>query len=379
MDGGAKRKEVGGIAQGDIDTQASRAYCWTNGSSQGLDLALRALVPRGSTVLVESATYFLAADTIRNAGANIDSVPLDPATGMDLDALEATVAEYARTPEQRVTAIYCIPSFQNPTGAMMSRENRMRLVELSRRYNFYVISDDVYQWMHFVTPTGDRRAWAAAPYLTDFDEARDDDPGECGVVSLNTFSKLLGPGLRLGWLQTHKSRADRIIGAISRLGFIQSGGGLNPFAATVVSAAMKSGAVARHVEEARDEYTKLSAHLASCVREQADAAGLGEHISFDEPRGGYFVWIRIAGMDTRHLLARAKAANDVLFKDGRTCDAMRSEAWSEYIRLSFAFQTLDDISEGVRRLFVHIVAELEEPGGAARTATAGAPTHVEIS
>jgi DNA-binding transcriptional MocR family regulator len=369
--GPKRRKGPGGEEAG-----PDRAYCWTNGSSQGLDLALRALVPRGSTVLVESATYFLAADTIRNAGADVASVPLDPATGINLDALEATVAEYARTPEKRVTALYCIPSFQNPTGAMLSLEDRQRLVELSRRYNFYVISDDVYQWMHFVTPAGDRRAWAAPPYLTDFDEARADDPDECGVVSLNTFSKLLGPGLRLGWLQTHASRADRILSRVTKLGFLQSGGGLNPFAATIVSAAIESGAVTAHVETMRDEYSALSAHLAACVREQAEAASLSDHVSFVEPKGGYFVWIRVAGVDTRQLLARAKAANDVLFKDGRTCDALRSDDWSDYLRLSFAFQSLDDISEGVRRLFVHIVAELEEPGGAA---TAGTGGHVEIS
>ena len=158
----------------------------TAGVSQGLDLACTALTRPGDTIFVEEPTYYLVSQIFRDHGLRIVGVPSD-ANGLRIDALEAMLKD-ATVP--RPAALYTIPTFQNPSGTVLPANRRQALVELAARHRLIVLSDDVYQLLYY-GPT------PPPPPLVSFDSTPDGR-----VVSLGSFSKILGPGLRLGWIQT---------------------------------------------------------------------------------------------------------------------------------------------------------------------------------
>src|SRR5690242_1584452 len=152
----------------------------TSGGMQGLDIACKLFVDPGDLVIVESPTYTNGSATALSYGAELLEVPMDE-DGMDVDELERLVAEAGRTPK----AIYTIPNFQNPSGTTLSTERRERIIALARSWGAVIIDDDPYGLLRF-----------AGEDLPGFRQLSGDDPL---VFSVRTFSKILAPGLRVGW------------------------------------------------------------------------------------------------------------------------------------------------------------------------------------
>lgn len=183
---------------------------------------------------------------------------------MDLDALEELVASL----NGRVKVVYTIPVHHNPTSVTMSEAKRERLVALARRYGFLVAADEVYQLLNFP---------GAAEVVPLFYH---DDPRQPRVLSIGTLSKLVGPGLKVGWLQAHPS----LLEPIGRLGHNWAGGNAVPFSSGALTQFVRRGGLKEHVQHVSDTL----ARRCELVCRQLRARGL----KFKQPRGGYFVWVR---------------------------------------------------------------------------------------
>lgn len=289
----------------------------TGGSSQALDLVTTAFCTAGDTVFVEEPSYFLAFQVFRDHGLNVVGVPTDE-DGVSINALEELLAHHDPA------FIYTIPSYHNPGGQCLSAERRARLIELSQRHGFLIVADEVYQLLHYL----------------------DEPPPAFGtmiesdtVLSLGSFSKILAPAMRLGWIQTGPSLRERIL----ENGFVNSGGSISHFSSHIVRHAIDSGSLREHVGKLRRRYrNRVEAMQASLETHFGDLA------TWKKPDGGYFFWVRLAGdVDTATLKDRAGELQTG-FQPGSVFSS--DGGFRNFLRLSFAHYDESDISEGIARL-----------------------------
>jgi 2-aminoadipate transaminase len=295
----------------------------TNGISQALDMLCTMLTAPGDVVIVEEPTYFLAFQIFRDHRLEIRTVPIDH-DGLVVEALVAEVAAI-RAVGKRVAFAYTIPSFQNPTGATMSAQRRNDLVAAARANDVLIVADEVYHLLRF----------ALGPMPPPMSAYVDDGP----VLSLGTFSKILAPGMRLGWI--HGS-VDRLA-AFAESGLILSGGGLNPVTSTLTTAMMRSGSQQEYLEWLRATFARRSATMVAALREH-----MPEWVHYEEPTGGYFVWLRLpTGIDGAVLRSLGKQ-HGVDVRDGALFSP--TGALANHLRLSYAYYDDDDIVDAVGRL-----------------------------
>ncbi|MFD3617083.1 PLP-dependent aminotransferase family protein [Streptomyces sp. NPDC058676] len=291
----------------------------TTGSQQALSLLATALVEPGDTVLVESPCYLAALQAFGFAGARVLAVPGDE-EGLDPAALEELVAR------ERPKLLYTVPTFQNPTGRTLPDGRRAAIASVAARRGLWIVEDDPYGELRF---EGEQVPWIATY------------PGaEDRTVLLGSFSKVMAPGLRLGWL--------RAPGELRRACTVAKQ------AADLHTPTVNQLAAARYLAD-RD----LDAHVrrvAGVYRERRDAmlAGLAralpEGSAWSRPQGGMFLWARLpAAYDTTELLARV-VRHDVAYVPGAPFYA--GEPDRSTLRLCFVTQTPEEIGEGLRRLGV---------------------------
>jgi 2-aminoadipate transaminase len=309
---------------GRIDGRAPSAgeLLVTAGISQALDLVATVFTRHGDVALVEVPTYHLALGILADHGLDLVGVPTDDG-GLDPDALEGTVRRL-HAEGRRVSMLYTIPTFGNPTGRTLSADRRRRVAELGSERGFVVVEDDVYRelWFDGVVP----------PSIGTFDP-------RAPVVRLGSFSKSLAPGLRLGWLTAPLELVARVVDS----GVVSSGGGLNPLVGLTVAEFAAAGRYEPNVAALRETYRERRDVLVDALRAALPGA------TFDDPDGGYFVWLRLpAGLEARALLPVADAAG-VTYVPGDRFDASGTLDGS-WLRLSFARYPDDALAEGARRL-----------------------------
>ncbi|MFE9386390.1 PLP-dependent aminotransferase family protein [Streptomyces sp. NPDC007025] len=289
----------------------------TTGSQQALTLLATALLEPGDTVLVEDPTYLAALQCFGFAGARVVPVRSDDA-GLDPVALAEAVER------ERPKLLYLIPTFQNPTGRTLPLERRRAVAEIAARYGMWIVEDDPYGELRF---EGESEPWVAAlPRAAD------------RTVLLGSFSKVLAPGLRLGWLRAP---------AALRRACVVVKQSLDLHCSTVDQAA-----AARYLAD-----NDLDAHLARVrdayrVRRDALLDGLAAALppgsTWNRPQGGMFVWARLPeGRDATELLHDA-VARDVAYVPGAPFFAGPADPAS--LRLSFTTHSAEEIREGLRRL-----------------------------
>jgi 2-aminoadipate transaminase len=257
----------------------------TTGASHALGLATGRLASAGDTVLVEDPTYDYAVELFRDRGLAVEPVPMD-GDGLVVDAL-ADRTRRLRAAGRRVAFAYVIPTWHNPTGISMAAARRAELLEAVRALELPVLEDDTYRELAF-SGTSLPSLWS------------EDRHGL--VVRAGTVSKVLGPGLRVGWLTGPGGMIDRLADD----GVLVSGGGMAHFAATVVGRVMAGPAYDRHVRGMRGALRERSEALLRGLR----TSGL---VHADAPEGGFYVWCRAQG--PRELLA-ALQAGGVAVADG---------------------------------------------------------------
>ena len=289
----------------------------TAGNSQALDLVATVFSKAGDTVFVEEPSYFLAFQIFRDHGLRVVGVPIDQ-DGMRIDALEALLSEHDPA------FVYVIPSYHNPGGQCMSTERRARLTELSREHDFLIVADEVYQLLHY---------YDAPPPA--FGTMIESDT----ILSLGSFSKILAPGVRLGWIQASPDLRKRLVGN----GFVNSGGSISHYSSHIVRHAIDLGLQQAHVLELRRVYRARVEAMQDSLQSH-----FGELATWDRPDGGYFFWLRFDDdVDTTRLRERARELQ-AGFQPGAVFSS--DGDLKNFMRLSFAHYAEDDIREGVARM-----------------------------
>ncbi len=299
---------------GEADPQA---LMLTGGISQALDFACSRFTRPGDTVFVEEPSYPYAFPIFRDHGLKIVGIPLD-GDGMDLRECERQLAQH------RPKLLYTIPAYNNPTGQTLSEGRRERLLELGRQHDFIIAADEVYQLLHHGAPP-------PASFGTHV--------GRGKVLSFGSFSKILAPGLRLGWIQA----GAELMRTLTASGVLVSGGNFNHFTSHVVRQLMENGELPPFVRHLRASYAARAEAMDLALRRHLDGVA-----RWMKPAGGYFFWLELpAGVDTAGLQDAARAAGTG-FLQGTACST--AGGLKNCLRLSFAHYSVADIHEGVARL-----------------------------
>ena len=306
----------------------------TPGNSGGLALVTRALTAPGDSVLMEDPSYFLAHQVFRDHHLELISLPqrTDRAGTVDMDSLEATLASVASTGARMPKLLYCVPTGNNPKGETMGDGDRARLVRLCAEHGVVVVADDVYELLQY--------EMSAAPKPLRWHAAQQGAAGT--VVSLGSWSKLFGPGLRLGWLEADEA----MIAKCAADGETDSGSLTSPLVESIITNLVQSGDAATHVVELRAALAKRAALLAAAIN---DAQPPGTPPIVHAAPAGYFLWVDCRGVDAQALRDRCVAEHGVTFLPGNRC-TLDGAAAPTHARVCYAFLDEDELVEAGRRL-----------------------------
>lgn len=343
----------------------------TNGSSQGLDLICLRFSKPGDIILVERLTYFYIDSILEQHGLVTMQVPhykdvvSEETTGslMDPDALEKTLIERQKKGLPMPKLLYIVPICQNPTGATMEEAQARELIDIARRFNFKIVSDEVYLFLAFNCETPPRS-------LLDYDE----DKSPSVVLALNSFSKILGPGLRLGWIESSPNN----IKYLEQTGYIQSGGGLNPFASSIVANYIGSGKQAALIQQLNAAYQRRCRVMTDALELSFGAMPVTveqilkpvvPNTCYVRVTGGFFLWLRFPthwNINTKDFLEVCLQRDDPvsffaghnfslgtpLLDDDESSSSSASSSWwtDNAIRICFAYLNEEDIANAIGRL-----------------------------
>jgi 2-aminoadipate transaminase len=314
----------------------------TTGGQQVIDLVCKTLVDPGDVIVAEGPTYPGAVPTFSAYQADVVQVPLDE-DGMRVDELEATL-DRLEAEGRRPKFIYTVPNFHNPGGVTMSLPRRRRLVQVAHERELLVLEDNPYGLLRY---EGD-----PLPTLHALDGGR-------FVIYLGTFSKILAPGLRLGWAAAPGPVLDKL-----NLGKQGSDLCSSSFAQLFVVAYFRHARWQDYLESLKDLYRQ---------RRDVMLDALAEHLppeaSWTRPQGGLFIWATLPDyLDTTDLLARALSRN-VAFVPGRA--AFLDGRGGSSMRLNFSGVDEDAIREGVRRIGLVVREQVGLYGSLTGSAPAG--------
>jgi DNA-binding transcriptional MocR family regulator len=289
----------------------------TNGSLQAFNFLARHFVGGGARVYVEAPCYDRSLSILRRLGAEVEEIPLC-GEGLDVEALEHALAGANGS-----TLVYTIPTFQNPSGRTLSRASRERLLELARAAGALVLEDDPYGLLRF----------SGEPLPRIFELA-----GGEGVLFLSSFSKTVAPGIRVGYLIL----PEELVAAIE--GFVLENY-VSPsiFVQATLYEFVRRGRFDPNVEEIRAGLRiRRDAMLAALERE------MPEGTTWNEPDGGYFLWVDLPGEIRGEELQAHAAEVEVAFVKG--ADFFFTSGGEQSVRLAFSYATAAEIDEGVARL-----------------------------
>lgn len=289
----------------------------TCGNSQALDLICERFTKPGDTVFVEQPAYFLAFQIFRDHGLNIVPIDMDQ-DGLIIEALEEALQK------SKPALLYTIPSFSNPGGQCLSIERRKRLVDLSREHDFIIAADEVYQML---------------PYFGEAPPALGTMIDRGNVISMGSFSKILAPSLRAGWIQAPQHLMDVVLDS----GWVNSAGAINHFTSHIVRHALDLGLQKSFIDQLCRSYKDRVLAMDESLKKH-----LSGKVKWTRPDGGYFFWLELA----QDIDAKALRVNSfdrgIGFQPGEVFSS--KGGFKNFIRLSFAHYGTDDIREGIARL-----------------------------
>lgn len=292
----------------------------TSGSQQSLDLLARALIDPGDIVVVERPTYLAALQVMQLAEANLMSVGTD-GDGMIIDELEALVKT------TQIKAVYIVPTFGNPGGVTLAEHRRKQLVALSKRYDFVIIEDDPYCEINFTDNTfKPLKAWA--------EEMDNSD----NVIYTSTFSKILAPGARVGWLVVPAWIKRQVVNLKQATDLHTS-----TLSQSLTYHYLESGRLPGQIALIRKAYKHKCETLCQLVERE-----LGDHLTFHKPMGGMFLWGKFKyEMNTTEWL-KTTLNNGVVYVPGEFFYC--NEPDHSTLRMSYVSVTDENLQEAVRRL-----------------------------
>ena len=302
----------------------------TTGAQQGIDLLAKTFVDPGDVVLAEGPAYAGALTTFSSYQAEVHHLPMD-ADGLVIEGLEAKLTRF-KAQGRRAKFLYLVPSFSNPAGTTLSLERRVRLIKLARLWDLLIVEDNAYGLLRF--------EGEPLPTLLSLDRHEN-------VVYLGSFSKIISPGLRTGWMVAPPAIYQKLVFAKQATDLCSS-----PLAQLFVHEFVVSGAWSDYLCELRGLYRSRRDALLEALSKE-----FPEGSTWTVPQGGFFVWATLpAFFDTKDLLVRALEDNvafvpgEAFFMDGQGHSSLR---------LAFSANPEQRIKEGIRRLGEVIEAQLE--------------------
>jgi 2-aminoadipate transaminase len=288
-----------------------------NGSLQAFSFIARHHVQAGAKVFVEAPCYDRSLRILRRLGAEVEAVPLSD-DGFDLDTLEEALARTAGP-----SLVYTIPTFQNPSGRTLSEPNRHRLIELTRRHGATILEDDPYGLLRF--------GGEGLPRLFEL-------AGGDGVMFLSSFSKTVAPGIRVGFAIL----PEELMGAMETT-ILENYVSPVMFVEATLYEFVSRGRFDPNVEEIQEAlHVRRDAMISALARE------MPEGTRWNEPDGGYFLWVDLpGGLTAESLLAQADEVGVAFIKGP---DFFADGGGESSLRLAFSYERPEAIDEGISRL-----------------------------
>ncbi|WP_259639844.1 PLP-dependent aminotransferase family protein [Pseudomonas syringae group genomosp. 3] len=289
------------------------------GGQQGLDLVGKMLLDKGDAVVVEDPTFLGALIAFNPYEPAYATVPMDH-DGMIMEALEKVLRS-----RKDVKFVYVVPDFQNPTGVTLSLARRRRIVELANEYDVYILEDSPYRELRYAGET--------LPPIKSFDT-------EGRVIYLGSFSKILAPGLRLGWAVASPKIIEKL--GLLKLAADTQCSTLNMAA---VSTYLEHHNIDLHIQRIRAEYKRRKELMMSVIQQT-----LPRSVEYTNPEGGMFTWLGFPeGFDSASfMLDRLLPEAKVAYVPGESFFA--GEKKTNYARMSFSTQSDEDMVRGVSAL-----------------------------
>ncbi|KAE8143589.1 PLP-dependent transferase [Aspergillus pseudotamarii] len=354
--------------------------CITGGASQNLVCILQCFSDVNYTraVWIVAPCYHLACGIFEDSGfaGRLYAVPEDD-EGIDLQTFDRRLQEFEKQDKQKRSQkpfklpsadrklyrhlIYTVPTCSNPSGVTMSLGRREGLVQLARKYDALVISDDVYdflQWPLTEPVTPDRSAAMRLPRLCDIDRSMgpsDNDPHGFGhAVSNASFSKISGPSVRTGWAEA----SPMFISRIARTAATRSGGAPSQLCAAMLAEVVENGQLQRFLDETvRPTLQRRHGLMMDAVQRHLSPLGVKTRVSSlngQEIYGGYFVWLDMGSeFSTRFIADVLKAEENIVIGHGQMFAVYgdeKSASFDSSARLCFAWEAEQDIVDGIRRM-----------------------------
>ncbi|MCP5105812.1 MAG: PLP-dependent aminotransferase family protein [bacterium] len=295
----------------------------TTSSQQGLDLVAKVLADPGDIIMCGKPTYVGAIQAFNSYGAKMCPIDLDE-QGIDTQKLDA---EIKRLMDEgtKPKFIYVVPDFQNPSGITLNLERRKELIAIAEKYDLLIVEDSPYRQLRF-------EGEAVKPIISMNSER---------VLALYTFSKILLPGFRLGWMAGPKELVQKVIVAKQAVDLCAP-----PFNQAVLAEFMKRGLlekqVARIIEAYRDKRDFMLEQLDKHMPQQ-------DGVKWTRPAGGLFLWVTLPKhINTSQMFKEAAVRRKVAYVMGCSFDPTGEER--NTMRLNFSFATKEQIGEGVKRL-----------------------------
>lgn len=294
-------------------------FLLTNGSSHALSLAISMFVDIGDPVICEAPTFSGTLVGLRRHGAELHGVPMDD-DGIVVEAVREKL-ELLKAQNRRCKLIYTIPTFQNPAGSTATLERRKALLDLAREYETLILEDDAYGDLRF--------EGEFVPTLYSLD-----DSGT--VIRSGTFSKILGAGMRLGWLLAPTEMIPTLQG-------FNFGGGVAPFTSRVATYYMRDH-MPNHVKVLIDVYRNKRDAMLQGLQETLE----GTDAEFNKPAGGFFIWVKLPTGTDREKLGRLAREAGVGVVPGTSF--MPNGGGEEFIRLAYSYESEERCHAGARHL-----------------------------
>ncbi|MFC6283917.1 MULTISPECIES: aminotransferase-like domain-containing protein [Polaromonas] len=297
----------------------------TTGSQQALDLLGKCLISPGDKVIVEGPTFLATIQCFRLYGAELISAPVD-GNGVKTDELEKLIAEH------KPKFVYLIPTFGNPSGAMLSLERRKKVLEMAVKYNTLMVEDDPYGDLYFgeAPPPSLLALSGSVPGSRDL------------LVHCGSLSKVLSPGLRVGWMIAQPAL---LANAVMCKQF--SDAHTSTFAQATAAQYLKAGRMPATLANVRKVYAERARAMGDALTRE-----LGDAVEFTQPAGGLFFWARLTGkggkVSDAGEFAKRAIEQGVAFVPGAPFFAANPDVAT--FRLSFATADVEKIKEGVARL-----------------------------
>lgn len=294
-----------------------------SGSQQALDLIGRIFINPGDPIIIGLPSYLGAVQAFSGYGAKFIGIPLDK-QGMDMDKVEEVLKDYAQRKE-RIKFVYIVPDFQNPSGVTMSLERREKLLDLCYEFGTIIVEDSPYRELRF---EGESLPKVGAM----------DNKGY--AFSLHTFSKILAPGFRMGWIIANPAIMDKLVMAKQPVDLCSS-----PFSQAVLYEFCRRGLLMPHIQRIVKLYRqKRDVMLAALKRYMPQ----GEGIDWTHPEGGLFLWVCLPEqLDAEEMFPQA-VAKKVAYVMGSAFHYDRSGR--NTLRLNFSYPSEEQIDEGIKRL-----------------------------